>query len=306
MTLLVHGRSGRSHRLGPLNSIGRATSCDVTLPPSADRASRLHALLHWSEGPDAHGWRVRDLHSRNGTFVDGQRVPPGRDVVLPLRGTVAFGGRDDPWSLAEPGPPPIVMVGSYPDHEVRLVGRALILPHDQAPRALVTHVPRKGWVVEMDDEQIELAGADPSVVIDGIRWRASLPREPLGTVPVLARVGLVFRVAAGDEFVTVLTERGGQLDEIMSGPGSALYFLLTLARRRLADAELPEDQRGWVHVDELAEAARCSVSALNQWVFRLRRRFAARGFDEGEVVERRARTGLLRIGWRDLRIERAG
>ena len=139
--------------------------------------------------------------------------------------------------------------------------------------------------------------------VDDLEHVALVKGQPLEDVPVLGRVGLVFRVAAGDEFVTVFTERGGQLDEIMGGAGSALYFLLTLARRRLADAGLPEDEQGWVHVDELAEAARCSVSALNQWVFRLRRRFAARGFDEGEVVERRARTGLLRIGWRDLRIE---
>ncbi len=306
MTHLVHAPSGRRHRLGPLNSIGRATSCDVTLPPGAERASRLHALLHWCEGPEAHGWRVRDLHSRNGTFVDGRRVPAGRDVLVSAHSVLAFGDRGEGWVFDEVGPPPIVMVGAYPDHEVRLVGRALILPHDQAPRALVRHVPHRGWVVELDDEEIELSGPDPSVTVDGVRWRASLPREPQGTVPVAGRVGLVFRVAPGDEFVTVCAERAGVEEAVMRGAGSALYFLLTLARRRLADAALPEAQQGWVHVDDLAEQSRCSVSALNQWVFRLRRRFAARGFDERRVVERRSRTGLLRIGWADLRVEETG
>ena len=65
------------YRLDPATAttIGRATDCRVTL--ADERASRTHAeLFVRTSGAQAGCWHVRDLGSRNGTVVNGERVPP--------------------------------------------------------------------------------------------------------------------------------------------------------------------------------------------------------------------------------------
>jgi DNA-binding transcriptional ArsR family regulator len=57
-------------------TIGRAPSNDVSLPWDK-KASRLHAVLEHL----AAGWCVRDLTSRNGTFLNGARVDRDRPLA---------------------------------------------------------------------------------------------------------------------------------------------------------------------------------------------------------------------------------
>src|SRR5207248_6458645 len=56
-------------------TIGRIEANDVSLP-SDDEASRLHAVIERLAG----GWCVRDLSSRNGTFVNGERIAGDRPL----------------------------------------------------------------------------------------------------------------------------------------------------------------------------------------------------------------------------------
>ena len=56
--------------------LGRLDRCDIQLP--ADSVSRNHARLIF----DGVRWRIADLKSRWGTFVNGVRLEPGRDAVL--------------------------------------------------------------------------------------------------------------------------------------------------------------------------------------------------------------------------------
>ena len=66
---------------GPI-TIGRETSCGIVL---ADRSvSRQHASLQWT--PPIHqelgSWRVTDLGSAGGTFVNGVKLQAGRSLAL--------------------------------------------------------------------------------------------------------------------------------------------------------------------------------------------------------------------------------
>lgn len=63
-------------RKGRLYSLGRDPSCDFPLP--SDVVSRRHAEIEWA--PKG-GFQVRDLSSKNGTLVNGDRV----DGVQALR-----------------------------------------------------------------------------------------------------------------------------------------------------------------------------------------------------------------------------
>jgi hypothetical protein len=62
---------GRAHALQPTTSIGRDPE-HATLAVLEASVSRLHAEL--AHDARARRWRVRDLGSTNGTFVDGQRL----------------------------------------------------------------------------------------------------------------------------------------------------------------------------------------------------------------------------------------
>jgi serine phosphatase RsbU (regulator of sigma subunit) len=58
--------------------LGRGDACNLRLPAVADKVSRQHArLVH-----GAAGWRLADLGSRWGTFLNGVKLTPQRDVPL--------------------------------------------------------------------------------------------------------------------------------------------------------------------------------------------------------------------------------
>ncbi|HUE71199.1 MAG TPA: FHA domain-containing protein [Pirellulaceae bacterium] len=55
-------------RAGEPTRIGRGLDCDVVL--SDPLSSRVHATVVYQD----EGWFVRDAGSRNGTFVNGQKI----------------------------------------------------------------------------------------------------------------------------------------------------------------------------------------------------------------------------------------
>jgi adenylate cyclase len=101
--LVWHGPAGDAEWvLSGRSVVGRARGCTVRLP--ADReASKEHAAVE----PAADGWRIRDLGSSNGTFVNGLRVRESlglRDGDEIRVGTTRLRFRV-PGARAEPGPP---------------------------------------------------------------------------------------------------------------------------------------------------------------------------------------------------------
>ena len=58
--------------------VGRGERCDLMVPDA--RVSGAHLRISWSTDH----WTVRDLGSRNGTWLSGTRLEPGVDVPWPL------------------------------------------------------------------------------------------------------------------------------------------------------------------------------------------------------------------------------
>jgi hypothetical protein len=76
--LLIAGRPGPSFSLDPTanNVLGRSAEAVVTLP---DRlASRTHAALRFESASER--WTLHDLGSRNGTWLDGERIDRPREL----------------------------------------------------------------------------------------------------------------------------------------------------------------------------------------------------------------------------------
>jgi sigma-B regulation protein RsbU (phosphoserine phosphatase) len=64
---------------GPGNLVlGRSEHCGLRLPADADQVSRQHARFAQHSGH----WRITDLHSRWGTFLNGVKIPPNREMPL--------------------------------------------------------------------------------------------------------------------------------------------------------------------------------------------------------------------------------
>jgi hypothetical protein len=91
LVLLEEGRPVETYRLGPTTTIGRLPECDVVLTDPA--ASRRHARIDRRDGL----WRIEDLGSTNGTYVndepvservlaDGDRITIGTTVLEFRRG----------------------------------------------------------------------------------------------------------------------------------------------------------------------------------------------------------------------------
>ncbi|MEM9300475.1 MAG: FHA domain-containing protein [Pseudomonadota bacterium] len=54
--------------------MGRSADCDVKVDDPNCVVSRTHALLEWDDEGETPTMTVTDLHSANGTFVNGDRV----------------------------------------------------------------------------------------------------------------------------------------------------------------------------------------------------------------------------------------
>jgi FHA domain len=89
---------GGAHAIGVKAAIGRSHDCDLMVLASS--VSREHAELEQTET----GWTVRDLGSRNGTFINGVRSQ-GR-TVLPARALLKVGDVAL-WFLAEVAEEPL-------------------------------------------------------------------------------------------------------------------------------------------------------------------------------------------------------
>lgn len=118
---------GAAHALAAKTGIGRNHEGQLVI--LATSVSREHARLELAEA----GWTVRDLGSRNGTFVDGTRVQ-GR-TALPPRAVLKIGDVAM-WFLAEaahePASPVSLATGSIAGGLVRFV-----TAHDSTELCLV-------------------------------------------------------------------------------------------------------------------------------------------------------------------------
>src|SRR5688500_19361270 len=91
--------SKRECLLEPEHLVGRSPSCALVLEHPL--VSSQHAVLRWS----GEAWEVRDLGSRNGTFVNGQRIagPAGRKVGK--KAQIAFGHEEVSWEMVDDSGP---------------------------------------------------------------------------------------------------------------------------------------------------------------------------------------------------------
>src|SRR5260370_15629494 len=103
--------TGRTRLLEPEHLIGRAPTCALCLDELY--VSAQHALVRWT--PDR--WELKDLGSRNGTFLNGIRLKPGDVYPMERDSRLAFGKLAQEGELVDGSSPSVMVVplyGSYP------------------------------------------------------------------------------------------------------------------------------------------------------------------------------------------------
>jgi pSer/pThr/pTyr-binding forkhead associated (FHA) protein len=104
----------------PVVTIGKGKQSDIVLPD--DSISSTHARLEYDQG----AWRITDLNSTNGTYVESVRLAPQVPTPLPFGASVRLGG-------------------------VKLHFRAVETADPEAARAAYTPPPRETTIRERKD-----------------------------------------------------------------------------------------------------------------------------------------------------------
>jgi hypothetical protein len=275
--------------------VGRAVACDLVV--GGGHASREHALLAWEGG----AWEVRDLGSHNGTAVDGRALAAGTRAVVRAGARLAFGG-DTPTHTLVDDAPPEPMARAANGGWIEGAGGLLELPGHGEGGAVVLRGVEGGWVLEEEGRVLPVRDGE---AVGGLRL--ALPAFDAATVPRVAagdgQARGVFRVSLDEEQVELTVIEAGRAVDL--GARTHHYLLLTLARQRLSDHELPSDEQGWIDADVLAHQLRLEPRYVNVLVHRARRQAAEAGLEMAHrLVERRDVARQLRLGLGALEVVR--
>lgn len=294
MGTLVHLPTGLRLPLRAVHVVGRAPACDLHI--GASEVSAQHAALRWN----GDRWTVRDLGSRNGTFVDGHRLELGQEAPLARDAGIAFGRASVVFRLVDDDPPTALAIPLEGGTPVSVEQGLLFLPDPEHPSVTIHQAADGDWVsdtsgaVLRDGQVFEAAGR---------HWRLHLPGvvQVTATGPAssmrLARLSIRFVVSRDREHVgLVLLDEHGELD---LGARAHHHFLLVLAEQRLADkarGDLPNQEHGWLEPEELGRKVRLEPQALYVHTCRVRKHLANAGvLDAFDIIERR-QNGKWRIG----------
>lgn len=291
MGILRHGMTGLNVTLEPENLVGRSPNCSIRVCNSL--CSSIHASIRWTPS----GWTIKDLGSTNGSFFKGKRLDVRHIQLLSREDAVAFGAVDEEWVLTDDAPPIPTVVA---ENGQRASGMDLIaLPSNDEPRVTLYRTSDSTWCLEGSDVEPRQIVDGSTFEVAGKRWRFSLPvlvaQTDLAHPHSVTSVLLFFGVSRDEEYVSLLARCAHT--EIDLGARSSNYMLLLLARQRLEDLRsgVEASSQGWVHQDDLARALRTDPEHVNVDVFRIRKRFAEHFRDAAGIIERRARTRLLRL-----------
>ena len=287
-------RDLKSDELRPLPArlvVGRAAGCGLRLDERT--VSGEHARLQWMGS----GWEVRDLGSRNGTFVDGRRLDSGSAVQVVAGNRISFGADEGGFVVVDDtGPGAVAENGS--GGVCKAADGLLAIADADQPEWTVYRDARGLWVCEGTDTEPATIADGHQVSAGGTMWTVRLPEVLEGTATVdsgarLEVLRLRLAVSRDEEHVQLTLIYRGRETQLESREHG--YVLLTLARARVADSALPLAEQGWLDRDRLQKMLALDSNALNVAIFRARRQLSAADV-EGAAGIVEVRRGQRRLG----------
>jgi hypothetical protein len=259
-------------------------------------------------------WEVKDLSSRNGTFVEDATIERGGARELRKGMRIAFGTALERWELTEDDRPCAMAMPIEGGDPVLVSGELLAVPSSDDPRVTIYRDLSGSWVLEQPDESAQTIKDAHVFESAGRWWRFCCPDDvapptlPHSSTELLVRqLQLSFAVSSDEEYVELRVSHEGR--RIDMGVRARNYLLLTLARRRVEDARegASEANCGWICQSDFPHDPIMAAPQLNLDVYRLRKQFAAAGvIDAHSIIERRPLTRELRIGTDRISIQTLG
>ena len=305
MAILLEKVTGREVRLEARSLVGRSPAASVLM---SDRSvSGEHAVIQWT----AKAWALRDLGSRNGTWINGRATQAGAAVAIGEGDVAAFGSQENRWVLIN-ADPPTASARRIGHGEIRGAEDGILVLPDPHRALVVIYEDQEGrWMLDEREGELREVKNLEVLNVDGEAW---ILQSPAGAVPTLrlhaANVDLggltiYFRVSRDEEHVDVVVEHGQWRRSL---PGRRYhYMLLTLARERIRDGQHPdieEDDQGWMHAEDLCRMLETDDNRLNVDIYRMRKELAAMGIQgAGGIIERRRTSRQLRLGVTQLEVQ---
>ena len=302
MAAITHLASGASHELSSSTRVGRTPSCPICL--ENPKVSGEHAAFRWTGS----SWELKDLGSRNGTFVDDRRLESGESSLVKLGTRLAFGDTRDVFEVTDDGPPPARARSN--DGVIRVAEDGLLtLPDSESPELSVYQ--DGPWFLE-DIRGVRRPIKSGAVVESGgWQWKLELPVVVAQTLPaeretlLLGDLGLRLVVSPAEDHVNVTVLRGD--DKLPLQPRAHNQLLVVLANARIRDRgddELPDEEHGWMYFEQILEQMGTSEGQINVAIFRARKQFAKLNIaDATGLIERRTASRQVRLGIADVEVE---
>lgn len=297
MAQIKEAATQRKRMLEADHNVGRAQTSALCI--NERYVSAQHAILRFT----GDRWELRDLGSRNGTFLNGERLKPGEEHAVQVGAQIAFGKLEQVWEVVDDSPPLAMAVPLDGGDPLAVEGELLALPSSEDPRLTIYRNPEGAWVLEQPEAISPITNLQ-TFEVDGRTFRFSCPEHSSKTSLMqspfeveVRHLALLFSVSLDEEHVALRATCGASTFEL--GTRAHNYLLLTLARRRVADAAegLPETSCGWIYQEDFPHDPSMAAPHLNLDVLRIRKQFAALGVvDAANIIERRPRTRQLRIG----------
>lgn len=271
MAILIHLATGKKISVRAAHTFGRNPSSAQTVLLAGD-TSQIHASMRYSK----ERWELID-HSRNGSFINGKRLPINVWTELQVGQVLQFGhAPESSWKVVDLHAPATMLFPLDGMGQACLLNPLQNLLPNELQAEISIHIANTGlWVIENDDGITPLQ--DGAILeIGGQRWEfISSPQlqetQEIHRSQLLAcQPTMQFHASLDEEHVSLSIELDSSTVDL--GERTHHYALLILARQRQLDQQrgLDSASQGWLELSKLSQMLGLDVAHINIQIFRAR------------------------------------
>ncbi len=289
------------------HTFGRDPRCSTILCSSA--VSRFHARFSWNGSE----WTIRDLGSRNGTFVVGRMLSKGEWQPVKAGDHIIFGDIDEEYMLIDDDEPRSFLITCDKNNNEMRIPLTDLLPLPSVDNPLCTVFRGKyndfflenenGDIVHLEHGKTFTIKSINYHVILSFRWEESPETNCIEGLSEPATIYLDIAVSPDEESAEIVLHKGEE--QYVLQPKVHFYLLAYLARFRDSQTQQlmhiqqnnSNSENGWVDCNSICKDLMINREHLAQLVFRIRQEFKSCYPQIAEQIIDRHLRGKMRIGF---------